>query len=241
MRNKIAIVTGGATGIGRACCKALSESGFIVGIHYNSSHTKAKALSDSLPGSFIIGADLSTGEGCDSVYDTIKAQPFPLEVLVNNAGWVKDNPIFSATLDEFDQMIAINMRATWYLTKRLSRLMIRNKQGRIINISSVVGSKGNATQSVYGMTKAGINNFSQVAALEFAQNGILVNSIAPGFIDTDMTKDLTVDIRDRILENIPLARMGKATEIAEVVQFLATSGNYITGTTIHVNGGMYAG
>jgi len=241
MEMKIALVTGGGRGIGKACCEALHDVGFLVGIHYNSSESEAKAVSDKLKNSFLIKGDLSTIEGCEAIYESIKNRKEKLEVLVNNAGWVKDNPIFSASLEEFDKMINLNMKATWYLTKRLSRFMIRNKSGRIINISSVVGSLANPTQSIYGMTKAAIDNFTKVAALEFAQNGILVNSVAPGFITTDMTKNLNQEVVDKILARIPLQRMGNPEEVAEVVKFLATSGSYITGTVIHVNGGMYAG
>lgn len=241
MEKKIALVTGGGKGIGKACCEALHKAGFIVGIHYNSSANDANVLAEQLPGSFLVQGDLSTIQGCDAVYDAIKERKEPLYVLVNNAGWVKDNPIFSASLDEFEKTVNLNMRGTWYLTKRLSRFMIRNKAGRIINISSVIGSVGNPTQSIYGMTKAAIDNFTKVAAWEFAQHGILVNSVAPGFIGTDMTKDLASELQTKILEKIPLQRMGTPEEVAEVVQFLATSGSYITGTVIHVNGGMYGG
>lgn len=241
MDKKIALVTGGGKGIGAACCKALASAGFVVGIHYNASAKDASALSAELKDSFTVQGDLSTTEGCDKIYDAIKARPEGLGVLVNNAGWVKDNPIFSASLEEFEKTVNLNMRGTWYLTKRLSRFMIRNKGGRIINISSIIGSQGNPTQSIYGMTKAAIDNFTKVASIEFAQNGILVNSVAPGFIATDMTKELPDEVRDKILERIPLQRMGKPEEIAEVVQFLATSGSYITGTVLHVNGGMYGG
>jgi 3-oxoacyl-[acyl-carrier protein] reductase len=133
------------------------------------------------------------------------------------------------------------MKTVWYLTKRLMRLMIRNRSGRIINISSIIGSIGNPTQSIYGMTKAAIDNFTKTAAMEMAEYGILVNSIAPGFIDTDMTKNLPEEHKNMILSRIPLKRMGTPEEIAQVVGFLATSGTYITGTVIHVNGGMYGG
>lgn len=241
MEQKIALVTGGGKGIGSACCRALSKAGFIVGIHYNSSKDSAEKLSKELPNSFLVQGNLSTIEGVDAIYDALKNRKEPLAVLVNNAGLVKDNPIFSASLEEFEAVVNTNMRGTWYLSKRLSRFMIRQKSGRIINISSIIGSQGNPTQSIYGMTKAGIDNFTKVAAIEFAQYNILVNSIAPGFIDTDMTSAIPEEHKNKILERIPLGRMGKADEIADVVTFLATSGSYITGTVIHVNGGMYGG
>ncbi len=238
---KLALVTGASRGIGKAIAKELHKKGFLVGIHYNTSEESAKKLLDELGEGLLIKADLSTIEGCDNVYEEVKNSKFPLEVLVNNAGYVKDNPIFNATLEEFDNIVNINMKTVWYLTKRLMRLMIRNRSGRIINISSIIGSIGNPTQSIYGMTKAAIDNFTKTAAMEMAEYGILVNSIAPGFIDTDMTKELPEEHKKQILERIPLKRMGKPEEIAEVVGLLATSGSYITGTIIHVNGGMYGG
>lgn len=238
---KLALVTGASRGIGKAIAKELNQKGFLVGIHYNSSRQSAEELLKELGDGLLIQADLSTIEGCDKVYEEIKNSKLTLEVLVNNAGYVKDNPIFNATLEEFDQMININMKTVWYLTKRLMRLMIRNRSGRIINISSIIGSIGNPTQSIYGMTKAAIDNFTKTAAMEMAEYGILVNSIAPGFIDTDMTKNLPEEHKNMILSRIPLKRMGTPEEIAQVVGFLATSGTYITGTVIHVNGGMYGG
>jgi 3-oxoacyl-[acyl-carrier protein] reductase len=238
---KLALVTGASRGIGKAIAKELNQKGFLVGIHYNSSSQSAEELLKELGDGLLIQADLSTIEGCDKVYEEIKNSKLTLEVLVNNAGYVKDNPIFNATLEEFDQMININMKTVWYLTKRLMRLMIRNRSGRIINISSIIGSIGNPTQSIYGMTKAAIDNFTKTAAMEMAEYGILVNSIAPGFIDTDMTKNLPEEHKNMILSRIPLKRMGTPEEIAQVVGFLATSGTYITGTVIHVNGGMYGG
>ncbi|MCS7204874.1 MAG: 3-oxoacyl-ACP reductase FabG [Leptospiraceae bacterium] len=238
---KLALVTGASRGIGRAIARELYKKGFLVGIHYHTSQKEAETLKEELGEGLLIQADISTIEGCDKIYDEIKNSKLTLEVLVNNAGFVKDNPIFNASLEEFDKIISTNMRSVWYLTKRLVRFMIRNRSGRIINISSIIGSTGNPTQSIYGMTKAAIDNFTKTAAMEFAEYGILVNSIAPGFIDTDMTKDLPEEHKKKILEKIPLGRMGKPEEIAEVVGFLATSGSYITGTVIHVNGGMYGG
>ncbi|MDH4199041.1 MAG: 3-oxoacyl-ACP reductase FabG [Spirochaetia bacterium] len=240
MEKKIALITGGATGIGAACCKSLSDAGFKVGIHFNSSAAKAEALAATLKDAFIIQGDVSTIEGIDAVYEYIKKdQNGQIDVLVNNAGVAMDNPIFTASLDDFQKTIDVNMRGTWYMIKRIARFMIRKKAGRIINISSVIGSVPNATQSVYGMTKAAIDNLTKVAALELAQYNILVNSIAPGFIETDMTGKIPEDFQKEILKKIPLGRMGKPDEIGEVVKFLATSGTYITGSIIHVNGGMY--
>jgi len=157
---RIALVTGGATGIGRACAKALSEAGFEVGVHYNRSHGPAEALVDELGNAFCVQADLSDPEGAQAIYGALKERG-GVEVLVNNAGVAIDAPLFSAKLEDFDASVSTNMRAAWLLTRRVMRLMIRKKHGRIINISSVVGSTGNPTQSVYGMTKAALNNLTK--------------------------------------------------------------------------------
>lgn len=241
MEQSIALVTGGGRGIGAACCKELAKLGFTVGIHYNSSQAGAEALAKALPDAFTVQGDLSTAEGADQVYNALREAGGNLAVLVNNAGVVHDNPIFSATLEEFDDTVRTNLRGTWYLSKRLVRLMMRKKAGRIVNISSVVGHTGNPTQSIYAMTKAAIDNLTKTMAIEFAGYGILVNSVAPGFIDTDMTKDLSDEVKLKILDRIPLGRMGTAEDVAEMVGFLALRGSYCTGATFHVNGGMYAG
>lgn len=235
---KVALVTGGGTGIGAACCRELAKAGFAVGIHYNSSSGPAEAVQAELENAFTIQADLSTREGADEIYTTLKERG-GLEVLVNNAGMTIDAPLFSAKIDDFDKVVNTNMRGTWYLTKRLGRLMMRNKTGRVINISSVVGSTGNPTQSVYGMTKAAIDNFTRTAAMEFAPYNILVNAVAPGFIETKMTDVLSEDVQKHILGQIPLNRMGKPEEVASLVRYLATEGSYCTGNVFHVNGGMY--
>lgn len=236
----VALVTGGATGIGAACSRLLAESGFSVAIHYHRSEAAAQALADQLPGASTICADLAETAEVDRVYDVLKERG-GLEVLVNNAGMTVDAPLFSARVEDFDRLVATNMRSTWYLTKRLSRLMIRNRRGRIINISSVVGSTGNPTQSVYGMTKAAIDNFTRTAAMELASYNILVNSVAPGFIATRMTECLEDGVKQTIMSRVPLGRMGTADEVARMVRFLAVEGSYCTGSVFHVNGGLFGG
>lgn len=241
MESAIALVTGGGTGIGAACCAALAREGFQIAIHYNLSRAAAEQVAENIPGSFLIQADLSSIAGADFIYDEIKAHGGNLAVLVNNAAVVADSPLFSATIESFELTVNTNMRAVWYLSKRLARFMMRKKSGRIINISSVIAHTGNATQSAYGMSKAAVDNFTKTAAIELAPYGILVNSIAPGFIDTDMTKDLAQEIKSRILDHVPLGRMGRPDEVAELAAFLATRGSYCTGSSFHINGGMYGG
>jgi 3-oxoacyl-[acyl-carrier protein] reductase len=235
----VALVTGGASGIGTACVRALAEAGFVVGIHYNSSAGPAEKLVAELPGSFAVQADLSQTEGADTLYAAFKKRG--IDVLVNNAGMNVDAPLFTAKVEDFERIVSTNMRATWLLTRRLMRLMIRKGKGRVINISSVVGSTGNPGQGIYGMTKAAIDNFTKTASMELGPRNILVNSVAPGFIDTPMTQVLPQEVQDAILAKIPLGRLGQPEEVGEVVKFLATSASYITGTVIHVNGGMYGG
>jgi 3-oxoacyl-[acyl-carrier protein] reductase len=237
----LAIVTGGATGIGAACCRALARSGFRVLIHHRSSHEAAQALAAELDGALQAQVDLSTEEGVESLARRVGELGERVAVLVNNAGMNIDAPLFTAKLADLDAVLGLNVRATWLLTKRIARQMIRKRSGRIINVSSVVGSTGNAGQSIYGMTKAALDNLTRSLAMELAPLGVLVNSVAPGFIDTAMTQKLPGPVRAAILARIPLGRMGSAEEVADVVDFLATRASYVTGSIIHVNGGMYGG
>ncbi len=239
---KTALITGASGGIGSACSKALAENGFRVILHYNHSKQKVEEIMDNFENVHLVQADLSNLDDIDKIHDFIRKElGLGLDVLVNNAGIALDNPIFSATVEEFEKTIQVNLRSTWYLTKKLSRLMIRQNGGRIINISSIIGSIGNPAQSLYGMTKAAINNFTKTIALELAGHNILVNSVAPGFIDTEMTRNIKEENKAELLKKIPLKRMGKPEEVAEVVLFLATSGNYCSGSVFHVNGGLYGG
>ena len=241
LSDKIAIVTGAGTGIGSAISETLSKLGFTVGLHYNKSESSVLEVQKKCDKSFLIQADLSTEDGCQKIYEVIKKEYNScLDVLVNNAGIALDKPIFSSSTDDFDKTINLNMRSTWYLTKKLAKFMIRKKEGRIINISSVVAHIANPAQAIYSMTKSAIEAFTRVSALEFAEYNILVNAIAPGFINTAMTQNIKDEFKSHILSKIPLGRMAEPTEIAEVVGFLSTSGSYITGSTIHVNGGLYA-
>lgn len=234
----IALVTGGAGGIGAACCIELAEHGFRVGIHYRSNEDKARELHGKLKDSFLVKADLSTQEGLDFVCDQIKNEG-GIQVLVNNAGMTADGPFIRGKMEDFDKVIDVNLKSTWYLTKKLARMMMRKSTGRIINISSVVGSTGNMGQTIYGMTKAAINNFTKSASLELAHYNILVNSVAPGFIETSMTEDLPKEAKERILSQIPLQKMGRPEDVAKMVRFLAVEADYCTGNVFHVNGGMY--
>ncbi len=241
----VALVTGGGTGIGAACCRRLATEGFRVGIHYRSSEEKAKKLADELsstPGSaFLIKADLMDPASLDGLVAELKDAAGRVDVLVNNAGYNVNAPMLAMNLEQYDAVASV-ARGTWYLTKLvLRRFMLRKGTGRIINISSVVGHTGNAGQIPYTMVKAGLDAFTKSLAQELTGREILVNAVAPGFIDTEMTEELPAEIKQAILAKIPLSRMGSAEEVADVVAFLATRGSYIQGSVLHVNGGMYGG
>jgi len=237
----VAIVTGGGTGIGAACCEALAREGFRVGIHYRRSETQARAVLSKIETGFLLKADLADVDDVETMVASIKEEAGRVDVLVNNAGLSVNNDINSMKIEEFDLQRS-TLRGTWYLTKRILRLfMLRRGTGRIINISSVVGHTGNKWQIPYTMEKAALDAFTKSLTRELQGREILVNSVAPGFIDTAMTADLSDEVRHGIAQNIPLGRMGRPEEVADVVAFLACRGTYITGSVIHVNGGLYGG
>ncbi len=239
--SKIALVTGAATGIGAACARALADQGLRVAVHYRGSEAAALELVEKLPDAFALRADLSDPEQVDGLIAELKERAGRLDVLVNNAGVNTNAPLPAMKLDDYD-LVAGLTRGTWYLTKlALRRFMLRQKSGRIVNISSVVGHVGNRGQSPYTMAKAGLDAFTKSIAQELAGRPILVNSVAPGFIETEMTRDLPEEARNAILSRVPLGRMGTPEEVAEVVAWLATGATYVHGTVLHVNGGMYGG
>lgn len=238
----VAIVTGGGKGIGAACCKALAEQGFRVGIHYRTSQQAAENILADIKGKgFLLQADLTDIDQVETMVRQIKDAAGRVDVLVNNAGMCINEAIVAMKIEAFDAQRSI-LRGIWFLTKRILRLfMLRRSAGRIINISSVVGHTGNAGQIPYTMEKAALDAMTKSLTKELWGRNILVNSVAPGFIDTDMTSLLAEEIQQNILKEIPLGRMGKPEEVAEVVAFLAIHGGYINGSVIHVNGGMYGG
>jgi len=237
----VALVTGGATGIGAACCRRLAAEGFRVGVHYRSSAEKAEKLLAELPNAFGVRANLAESDEVDALVKELKQVAGRVDVLVNNAGYNVNAPVLTMKLDAYDAVVGL-ARGTWYLSKLiLRRFMLRAGAGRIVNISSVVGHTGNPGQIPYTMVKAGLDAFTKSLAQELAGREILVNSVAPGFVETEMTADLPDAIAQAILSRIPLQRMGRPDEVADVVAFLATRGSYVNGTVIHVNGGMFGG
>jgi len=238
---RVALVTGGGTGIGAACCRALAAEGFRVAVHYRSSEETARKLAAELADAFPLRADLASSESIDELIAELKQQTDRVDVLVNNAGHNVNAPMLTMKLDDYDAVASV-ARGTWYLTKLiLRRFMLRKGSGRIINVTSVVGHTGNPGQIPYVMVKAGLDAFSKSLAQELAGREILVNAVAPGFIDTDMTAELPEEIRGAIVARIPQQRMGRPDEVADAVVWLATRASYVNGCVLHVNGGLFGG
>jgi 3-oxoacyl-[acyl-carrier protein] reductase len=240
MDKKLAIVTGASRGIGRAIAEKLVADGFFV-IGTATSDSGADAISAYL-GDSGKGYKLNVA-AAEDIENFIKvtgdAYGVPA-VLVNNAGITRDNLLMRMKDDEWDDIITTNLTSIFRMSKAVLRGMMKARYGRIINISSVVGSTGNAGQTNYAAAKAGMVGFAKSMAKEVGSRGITVNTVAPGFIDTDMTKELSDDIKNALLGSIALGRLGQPEEIAHAVSFLASEqASYITGETLHVNGGMY--
>lgn len=240
MTKKVALVTGASRGIGRAIAEKLVEDGFFV-VGTATSDKGGEAISTYLAEGGK-GMKLNVADP-DSIAEVLKAIADEYgvpAVLVNNAGITRDNLLMRMKDDEWDDIINTNLTSIFRMSKAVLRGMMKARTGRIINIASVVGSTGNAGQANYAAAKAGMLGFTKSMAKEVGSRGITVNSVAPGFIDTDMTNELSEDIKATLLAGIPLARLGDAKEIANAVAFLASEGaSYITGETLHVNGGMY--
>jgi 3-oxoacyl-[acyl-carrier protein] reductase len=237
----VALVTGAGTGIGAACARALGAEGFRVAVHYRSSEAKAREVAEKLDDALLVRADLAEAAELDALIADLKERAGRVDVLVNNAGYNVNGLLPAMKLEDYDKIAAM-ARGVWYLTKLvLRRFMLRQRSGRIVNVTSVVGHTGNPGQIPYTMVKAGLDAFTKSLAQELAGRPILVNSVAPGFIDTEMTQELPEAVREAILARIPLGRMGAAEEVADVVAYLAKRASYVNGTVIHVNGGMYGG
>lgn len=238
--SKIALVTGATRGIGKAIAQALVANGMTV-VGTATSEAGATSISEYLGdnGKGIV-LDVSNDESVDAVIKQINEEFGAPTVLVNNAGITRDNLMMRMKMDEWDQVINTNLTSVFRVTKACLRGMTKAKFGRIVTISSVVGSMGNAGQANYSAAKAGLEGFSRSLAAEIGSRGITVNCVAPGFIATDMTKDLPEDHKANLVSKVPAARLGEPEEIAAAVAFLTSdAAGYITGETLHVNGGMY--
>ncbi len=241
--DRVALITGASRGIGKAIAMTLAQQGYVT-IGTATSEAGASAISDYLASVGNKGRgfclDVADADNVQNVLGQIKETFGAPLILVNNAGITRDNLMLRMKEDEWDQVIDTNLSSIFRLTKQCLRDMTKNRWGRIINISSVVGTSGNAGQVNYSAAKAGLEGFSRSLAKEVGSRGITVNAVAPGFIDTDMTKDLPEAHKEAMLSQIPAGRLGQPEEVASVVAFLASdSAAYVTGATIPVNGGMY--
>ena len=241
---QIALVTGASRGIGRGIGLALGQAGAYVIVNYRGNQEAAEeSLAAIIAGGgqgelsqFDIAAEDQIDEAAKKIVDAHKK----VDILVNNAGVTADNLLMRVKPADWDQVIGTNLKGTVLCTKIVSRYMVGQRYGRIINISSVVGQMGNVGQSLYAASKAGIIGFTKTVAREVATRGITVNAVAPGFIETDMTAKLPEKLREDFLKRIPLGRFGTCAEVAEVIVFLAGAGTgYITGQVFNVNGGLY--
>ena len=245
IENKVALVTGATRGIGKAIAENLSGQGVTV-IGTATSEGGAKAISDYLSALGNAGKgvvlNVADPESVDAVIAQIQEEFGAVTILVNNAGITKDNLMMRMKDEEWDSVINTNLTSVYRMVKGVLRGMTKARWGRIVSVSSVVGSMGNAGQANYAAAKAGMEGFSRALARELGSRNVTVNCVAPGFIDTDMTADLPEAHKEMLQSQISLSRLGQPEEIAAVVGFLCgESGGYVTGETIHVNGGMYMG
>lgn len=241
---KSALVTGASRGIGRSIALQLAEEGYNVAVNYAGSKEKAEAVVEEIKAkgvdSFAIQANVADADEVKAMIKEVVSQFGSLDVLVNNAGITRDNLLMRMKEQEWDDVIDTNLKGVFNCIQKATPQMLRQRSGAIINLSSVVGAVGNPGQANYVVTKAGVIGLTKSAARELASRGITVNAVAPGFIVSDMTDALSDELKEQMLTQIPLARFGQDTDIANTVAFLASDkAKYITGQTIHVNGGMY--
>ncbi|HEY3300438.1 MAG TPA: 3-oxoacyl-ACP reductase FabG [Methylophilaceae bacterium] len=243
LENQIALVTGASRGIGAAIAMALGKQGAtVVGTATSASGAEqiTKTLQDAGVKGLGLALNVNDSAQIDATLKTINAQFGDVSILVNNAGITKDMLLMRMSDEEWDDVLLTNLKSVFSLSKAVLRPMMKARTGRIISITSVVGHMGNAGQTNYAAAKAGMTGFTKSLASEVGSRGITVNCVAPGFIDTDMTRALSEEQREGLLKHIPLARLGQPEDIAATVAFLASpAAAYITGETIHVNGGMY--
>jgi len=243
LQDQIALVTGASRGIGAAIAQALGRNGAVV-IGTATSEAGAEQITKALQTAGIkgqgIALDVNNTEQIDAVIAQIAASYGDVGILVNNAGITRDTLLMRMKEDDWNAVISTNLSSVYRLSQAVMRPMMKARQGRIISISSIVGHTGNAGQVNYAAAKAGVSGFTKSLAAELGSRGVTVNCVAPGFIDTDMTRELPEKVRDDLLAKIPLGKLGHVDDIAAAVVFLASpSAAYITGETLHVNGGMY--
>lgn len=244
--NKIALVTGGSRGIGRAICVRLASMGATVGINYVANPAAAEETLRQIEANggkgFTVRFDVADGEAVQEQIKEVIATHGQIDILVNNAGITRDGLMARMKEDDWDSVLATNLKGAFLCSKAVMRTMMKKRWGRIINVSSVVGFVGNSGQVNYGAAKAGLVGLTKSMARELAGRNITVNCVAPGYIVTDMTDGLTEDVQEALKAQIPMGILGTPEDVAAAVAFLASAdSNYVTGQTLHVNGGMYMG
>jgi 3-oxoacyl-[acyl-carrier protein] reductase len=243
LNDKVALVTGASRGIGRAIATSLAGAGAAVVVNYKGNQAAAEQVVREIEAAeghaLAVQADISQAEEVERLFKTVLERFGKIDILVNNAGITRDTLLLRMKEDDFDMVLDTNLRGVFLCTKAALRPMTKARGGRIINITSVVGLMGNAGQANYAAAKAGIIGFTKSVAREMASRGITVNAVAPGYIETELTGVLSEQIRQAIMENIPLGRMGAPQDVANVVCFLASdAAGYLTGQTLTVDGGM---
>lgn len=243
LNEKVALVTGAGRGIGREIALTLAEKGAFVIVNYNGSEEKAKETVETIKAAggnaVVYGCNVADFAACGEMITDLIKEYGHIDILVNNAGITRDNLLMKMSEEDFDKVISVNLKGCFNTIKHLSRYLLKQKSGKIINISSVSGVMGNPGQANYCASKAGVIGLTKSAARELGSRGITVNAVAPGFIDTEMTESLSDSVKESLVSQILLRRTGKAREVAEAVAFLASeSADYITGQVISVDGGM---
>lgn len=243
LNGKVALVTGASRGIGREIALTLAKEGATVIINYNGSKERAEEVKNTIESTggsaSIYQCNVSDFQACEEMIKNLVKEFGHIDILVNNAGITKDNLIMKMKEEDFDAVLNINLKGTFNTIRHLSRQMLKQRSGKIINISSVSGILGNAGQANYAASKAGVIGLTKTMARELASRGITVNAVAPGFVDTEMTEVLTEEVKEAACRQIPLGRFGKPSDIANMVAFLASDkADYITGQVLSVDGGM---